>query len=316
MVKIGAMYMGGQFTPGTFGRAVEAAGFDSLWAGDHVLHYVDGLTTLGCFAGCTQSIQLGTSVIVAPFRSPAVLAKALMTASWIADRQIVAGIGPGGDVLKEFQVTGANFKTRGAYTDEALQVMQLLWSGQKVSFNGRFSRFDDVQMHRAGNRSDHESVRTPEIWIGGRSEAALRRTVRFGSGYLPYLISPEQLKERVSRLRELADEAGRAFDEITVACTTFVVPAASHAHAIELGRNAVGFNAVTAENMERYYVLGSVAECVDRIHEYIEAGASHVVLGCHGGQDRQLECFLESAAGILPALRQPATPAQSIEVIG
>ena len=316
MVKIGAMYMGGQFTPGTFGRAVEAAGFDSLWAGDHVLHYVDGLTTLGCFAGCTQSIQLGTSVIVAPFRAPAVLAKALMTASWIANRPIVAGIGPGGDVLKEFQVTGADFKTRGAYTDEALEVMRLLWSGRKVSFNGRFSKFDDVQMYRAGNRGDQESVRTPEIWIGGRSEAALRRTVRYGSGYLPYLISPEQLKDRVLRLRELADEAGRPFDEITIACTSFLIPAASRASAIEIGRTAVGFNAVTAENMERYYVLGSVAECVDRVSEYIEAGASHVVLGCHGGQERQLESFLESAAEIMPALRQATAGAQSVEVMG
>ena len=316
MVKVGAMYMGGRFTPATFGRAVEAAGFDSLWAGDHVLHYVDGLTTLGCFAGCTQSIQLGTSVIVAPFRPPAVLAKALMTASWIADRPIVAGIGPGGDVPQEFQVTGADFKSRGAYTDEAIEVMRLLWSGQKVSFDGRFSRFDDVQMQRAANRADHDGVRAPEIWIGGRSEAALRRTVRYGSGYLPYLVSPEQLKDRVARLRELADEAGRPFGEITIACTTFLVPGESRAQAIEIGGGAVGFNAVTGEHMARCYVLGSVAECVDRILAYVEAGAAHIVLGCHGGHERQLESFLESAAAILPALRHPTAVAQSAEIAG
>ena len=302
MVKIGAMYMGGRFTPKAFGQAVERAGFDSLWAGDHVLHYVDGLTTLGCFAGCTDRIPLGTSVIVAPFRSPATLAKALMTASWIADRPVIAGIGPGGDVAKEFEVTGADLNARGAYTNEALEVMQLLWSGEKVSFRGRFSSFEQVQMFRAANRTDRDEVRVPEIWIGGRSEASLRRTVRYGAGYLPYLISPEQLRERAARLRELADEAGRPFDEITIACTTFLIPAQSKREAMEIGHPAVGFNFVTPENMGHYYLLGSVAECVDKLHEYIEAGATHIVLGCHGGPERQLESFIESASQIRAAV--------------
>ena len=306
MIKIGAMYMGGDFTPKTFGRAAETAGFDSLWAGDHVLHYVDGIATLACFAGCTDTIALGTSVIVAPFRPPAVIAKGLITAAWIAGRQIIAGIGPGGDVAKEFDVTGADFKSRGAYTNEALEVMKLLWSGEKVSFAGRWSNFTDVRMLRAPTPQEAAKVLTPQIWIGGRSDASLKRTVRHGAGYLPYLISPAQLKERVSRLRELADEAGRPFEDIAIGCTSFLIPAASRAEAVAIGHPRVGFNFVTPENMSSYYVLGNKEECIEQINAYLEAGATHMVLGCHGGQERQLETYLEAMAEILPAIRGQA----------
>jgi len=137
--------------------------------------------------------------------------------------------------------------------------------------------------------------------------------VRYGTGYLPYLISPEQLRERVGRLKEIADEAGRPFSEITIACTTFLIPAESKARAIEIGHPRVGFNFVTPENMGRYYVLGSAAECVDKIGEYLDAGATHVVLGCHGGQERQLERFIECTAEILPTLRSLQAGAERYE---
>lgn len=304
MVKIGAMYMGGPFTPKTFGQRAEAAGFDSLWAGDHVLHYVDGLTTLGCFAGCTDHIELGTAVIVAPFRPAAVVAKGLMTAAFIAGRQIMAGIGPGGDVAREFDVTGATISERGAYTDEALDVISRLWTGEPVTYDGRWNRFAKATLLAAPvPGGGAELVPRPAIWIGGRSEASLRRTVRFGSGYIPYLISPAQLKDRVGRLRELAEKAGRDPDEIAIACCSFLVPAASTKSAIEIGLPKVGFNFITAENMAEFYVLGSKSECVDKIGEYIEAGATHVVLGCHPGPEHQLDAYFEAMSEIMPAVR-------------
>ncbi len=304
-MKIGAMYMGGSATPKEFARAIESAGFHSLWAGDHVLHYVDGIATLGIFAGATERIPLGTSVIVAPFRPAAVISKGVLTAAWAAKREITVGIGPGGDVAKEFEVVGNELKVRGAWTNEAIEIMQLFWNakpGQAVSYEGRFVTFHDVVMDHGGAHT-YVGPR-PKIWAGGRSEAALQRTVKYASGYIPYLIEPRQLKNRVDRLRELCAEQGRDFAQLTIAVTTFMVPARNIEEAVELTRSSRGFQNVDDERLKRFYALGSVEQCVDKLQEYIEAGASTIVLGCapaHRGA-AQLERYLEHAAEILPRM--------------
>ncbi len=296
MIKLGAMYMGGAVRPKEFALAVEKAGFHSLWAGDHILHYVDGIATLGCFAGCTDRIELGTSVIVVPFRPPAVTAKGILTAGWIAGREIIAGFGPGGDVPKEFDVCGANIKERGAYTDEALEVMSLLWRCNEVSFEGRWSSFTNVRMQPA-------DAPKPKIWIGGRSEASLRRAVAYGSGYIPYLVGPEQLARRVARLRKIAETEDRNLDGFTVACATFMIPAKSVDEAVAIGQSNVGFQNVTPERMAAFYILGNRQDRLARVQQYIEAGATHVVLGCAPGRADQLERFVEAGQELIDDLR-------------
>jgi len=309
MIEVGAMYMGGAASPKEFGQAIEAAGFDSLWAGDHILHYVDGVATLGIFAGATSKIPLGTSVIVAPFRPGAVIAKAVLTASWAAKRQITVGIGPGGDVPLEFAVVGNDPKVRGAWTNEAVEIMQLFWGakGQPVSYEGRFAKFQNAVMDRGGNHTYDGPA--PKIWAGGRSEASLKRTVKYASGYLPYLIDPRQLKDRVARLKQLCDEADRDFSEITIAVTTFMVPGRSIDEAADATGARGGFQNVDRERLKRFYALGSVADCMSRIEEYVEAGATTVVLGCapgYGGAE-QLQRFLAHADEIVPRARRLAS---------
>jgi alkanesulfonate monooxygenase SsuD/methylene tetrahydromethanopterin reductase-like flavin-dependent oxidoreductase (luciferase family) len=309
VIEIGAMYMGGQFSPKVFGREIEKSGFDSLWAGDHILHYVDGIATLGIFAGATDRIPLGTSVLVAPFRAPAVLAKGVLTAAWAAERQLTIGIGPGGDVAREFEVVGNDMKFRGAWTNETIEVAQLLWNaepGTPVSYEGRFAKFHDAVMDQGGNHT-YRGPR-PKIWVGGRSEAALQRAVKYSSGYLPYLIDPKQLKDRVARLREICDEQKRDFAELTIAVTTFMVPAETIDAACDLMSDIRSFQNVDRERLKRYYALGSVQQCMDKLEEYIEAGATTVVLGCSPGHKgrAQLERYLEHASEIVPRVRKIA----------
>ena len=134
-VEIGAMYMGGDgLTVKDFARAAEAAGFDSVWTGDHLAHYVDGVASLGIVAGCTERVTVGSNVLVAPFRPAAVVAKALLTTAQSARRRVIMGIGPGGDVPIELAMAGADGATRGPYTDEALDVIAGLWSGRPFSY--------------------------------------------------------------------------------------------------------------------------------------------------------------------------------------
>jgi alkanesulfonate monooxygenase SsuD/methylene tetrahydromethanopterin reductase-like flavin-dependent oxidoreductase (luciferase family) len=298
MIEIGAMYMGGSFSPKSFALAVEAAGFDSVWCGDHMLHYIDGIATLGCFAGCTERITIGTNVIVAPFRPAVVMAKGLITAAAAAARRTIIGIGVGGEFPLEFQATGADIHTRGAYTDEAIIVMQRLWSGQEVSFQGRWTQFERFRMEPVVST-------LPEVWVGGRSDAALRRALRHASGYAPYLMSPEQLRGRVERLRNTATESGRSLEHFTVSCTVFFVPGRSVEEALATacaGTTALG--GLTPERVRSYYLLGDDAACFARLQQYIDAGAKHLILGCAPGHDRQLEEFIAASRRLLPLMRK------------
>lgn len=306
-MKIGAMYMGGVASPKEFACAIEKTNFDSLWAGDHILHYVDGIATLGIFAGATHRIPLGTSVLVAPFRPAAVVAKGVLTAAWAAKREITIGIGPGGDVPKEFEVIGSDLKTRGAWTNETMEVLLQFWNaapGEPVSYQGRFAHFRDAVMDHGGNHT-YAGPR-PTLWVGGRSDASLIRAVKYASGYLPYLIEPRQLQARAERLKDICAERGRDPTEIALGATTFMVPAKDIDDAVRLTRNMRGFQNVDDERLKRFYVLGSVPQCVEKLHEFIEAGAQTIVLGCAGGHsgEAQLQRYLEHAAEILPRLRK------------
>lgn len=295
------MYMGGDFTAKTFAVAAEDAGLDSLWCGDHVRHYVDGIATLGCFAGCTERITIGTNVIVAPFRPAVTIAKGIASAALAAARQVIAGIGVGGEFPVEFDATGANLKTRGAYTDEAIAVMKRVWSGEPVSFHGRFNDFDDFHMQPAVSPA-------PPVWVGGRADGALRRAATLADGYIPYLVSPAQLARRYARVREFAAGAGRALDEFTYACTIVYVPAADADTALATimdGRLPMqGLNDAFVRDS---FLLGDVARCTRHLAEYVEAGASHIVLGCPPGSADDLAAFMHGAAELRDALSGKAS---------
>lgn len=281
--------MGGDFSAKSFAIAAERTGFDSLWCGDHVQHYIDGIATLGCFAGCTERITIGSNVIVAPFRSAASIAKGISSIALSAERPVIAGIGVGGEFPAEFQATGANLRTRGAYTDEAIEVIRKLWQGERVSFHGRFNHFDKFKM-------EPMPTSTPQLWVGGRSDAALRRVARHGDGYIPYLVSAEQLSRRYSRLQEYIASEGRAANEITYACTLVYMPGDNADDALAKvmdGRFPLkGLNETFVRNS---FLLGDVHDCAKRIAEYFEAGAEHIVLGCPPGNEFECAAFMENS---------------------
>lgn len=311
-IEVGAMYMGGEgITVKDFARAAEAAGFDSVWTGDHLAHYVDGIASLGIVAGCTERVTIGSNVLVAPFRPAAVIAKALLTtAQSAAGRRVVMGIGPGGDVPIELAMVGADPTTRGRYTDEALDVIAGLWSGRPFSYAGRWNRFDEVLM-------EPTSGRRPDVWIGGRSPAALRRAVLRGGGYNPYLVSPEQVAKRYAALRDVAAAEGVEIDDgsFDYAATTFYVPGTDQEDAFRRGFHRVGFRGVSEEQFRRCYLLGDAADLRAGIEAYRAVGVRHLVVGCAPGAPRQLDAFVEPFAEVLPAVRA-AGPAMSNPTMG
>ena len=189
-------------TPGIIrGAAVRAEqlGYESVWVSDHVVvpranivnfgeTIFDPLVTLGVIAGATSRVQLGTTVLIVPYRNAVVTAKMISSLDALSGGRFVFGIGAGW-VAAESAMLGVPFAERGAMTDEYLEAMRELWTSATPSFAGKYTQFSDLVFEPKPVQKPH-----PPIWVGGHSRAALRRTARFGAAWHPINRPPAELR--------------------------------------------------------------------------------------------------------------------------
>jgi probable F420-dependent oxidoreductase len=182
----------------------ETAGIDSLWLADRLLGPgLEPLTALGAVAGRTRRLKFGTAALVLPFRSPVLAAKAIATLDVLSEGRVFPVVGVGVDQPREWAAAGVPPGTRGARTDEAMTVMRRLWLEEEVSHRGSYFTLDRVRLLPRPVQAP------PPLWVGGSSEAALRRAGRLGDGWLASLVGPEAFARGVARIREHAAAAGR-----------------------------------------------------------------------------------------------------------
>src|SRR5262245_15767855 len=172
--------------------------------------WLEALTAVTYLATVTRRIHLGVSVLVIPYRNPVFTARALATADYLSGGRVILGAGIGW-WREEFEALGVPFEDRAARTLEALRLMREIWTKPRVEFEGRF-----WQVREAGGTRPHP-VQQPHIpiWIGGHTDAALRRVVEVADGWHPLglrppvKLFPDELAARAKRLAELAAAAGR-----------------------------------------------------------------------------------------------------------
>src|SRR5262245_16833070 len=197
-------------------RAAEAAGFDSLWGGEHVVlpdpqeppsplapgdRIIDPVVALTFLAAHTSRIRLGTGIIILPQRNPLVLAKELATLDVLSHGRLIVGIGVG-YLEPEFRALGAPFADRGRVADEYLAAMRAIWTQAEPAYHGRFAAFERVQAHPRPVQKP-----TPPIVIGGHTPAAFRRAVEQGHGWYGFALDTAAATKCVDGLRE----AGRRY---------------------------------------------------------------------------------------------------------
>jgi probable F420-dependent oxidoreductase len=264
-------------------QRAEALGYDSVFVTDRMLipvastaaypysatgtfplgpdePWLEALTAVTYLATVTRRIRVGPSVLVIPYRNPVFTARALATADYLSGGRVILGAGIGW-WREEFEALGVPFEDRAARTVEALRLMRQIWTQPRVTFEGRF-----WQVPEAGGVRPHpvQQPRIP-IWIGGHSDAALRRVVDVADGWHPLglrppvMLHPDELAARARRLRELAAAAGRDPAEIVIA---FKAPFAF--------RDTPG--------RDRALLTGSPAQLVEDLQAYVAAGARHFVL--------------------------------------
>ena len=206
-------------------RHAEAAGFESLWGGEHVVlpttiespypYTADGkipaapdtpipdpLIWLAFAAAAAPSMRLGTCILIVPQRNPLILAKELATLDRLSGGKVELGLGVGW-MKEEFDALGVPWERRGARNDEYIAAMRALWAGPHAEFHGEFVDFPPVT---CSPRPVQSSI---PILVGGDTDVAIRRAARLADGYFPGEGDPERLGALIARVREAAEREGR-----------------------------------------------------------------------------------------------------------
>ncbi len=215
-----------------FIKRAEDLGFESVLIGDHVVlptagttqypytadgsfirpadePFLDAMALLGFMTACSDTIRLGTTVIIVPYRDPVVQAKMFSSLDVLSGGRIICGVGVGW-LEKEFETLNVPYSERGPMTDEYIEVFQTLWTQEDPVYNGRFVQIDGVKF-------TPKPVQSPlPIWVGGHTRRALRRTAKYGHCWHPTRQTPDFVAKNIPYLREQTELAGRDPDEITI----------------------------------------------------------------------------------------------------
>jgi probable F420-dependent oxidoreductase len=240
-------------------QQAEALGYHSVMISDHVAitpsvrprypePYYDAFATLSWLAGQTQRVLLGTTVAVLPYRHPILTARLVANIDQLSGGRFILGVGVG-NAEDEFASLGQPHKRRGALSHEGLAASLALWTGVGPgTFDGRLVNFQDVSSIETRQKPH------PPVWIGGRSEAAFRRTVRFGDAWHPILRSIEWVeKEGLPELRITAEREQRPVPRFCPRIGLDVLPHDAPADRIP----GVGSLPQIKEDFERLAALGA-----------------------------------------------------------
>ena len=192
-------------------ETAEQMDVDSIWLSDRVVSEylnMEPLIALSFMAARTTKLKFGTSVLALPLRNPVIAAKEIATIDFLSKGRVLPAVGLGTQDEREYEAVGTTRAQRAGRTDEAIEIMRLLWSEDNVSYEGRHFTLTDVTIQPKPVQAE-----LPPIWIGGRSEPALRRTGRLGDGWLVSQATPDEVREAIPRINTWADEYGREIED-------------------------------------------------------------------------------------------------------
>ena len=287
-----ADYLGFEATPEAIiasAAKAEELGFDAVFVNDHIIvdsstrsapwaNTYDPLIALSFIAANTTRIGLGVSVLIVPYRNPIATAKMLATIDRMSGGRLIAGVGAGWNEA-EFNALGVPFHERGARTTEYLRVWQACWAPGEVSFSGRFVSFADMHVNPKPLQRPH-----PPLWVGGASDAALRRAAVFAEVWQPTPTPVAGLVERQASLRQACERIGRQHS-----------PEIRMSFRVELG--SITGNKPPS-GAERQIGHGTPAEVAADLLRYREvAGVNAFQINFHGNRDLgqlldSMDCFM------------------------
>jgi probable F420-dependent oxidoreductase len=281
--------------------AADELGFHSGWVSDHVawpaatleskypytddgsfpagvdMSWLDPLGTLFFVAGVTERLKLGVTVLILGYRWPILTAKAWASLDVLSEGRAIVGVGVGW-MREEFEVLGMPFDHRGARADEQLELYEACFTQDRPSYDGRYYQIPEIGFAP-------KPVQQPmPIWVGGDTEPAFRRTVKYGSAFHAAFQPIDEVAAAWARIGELATEAGRDPSEITLSIRLYLDPDAAMPGAKS--------------------VQGSAEQMADTIGRWRDIGVTHMLLDpvVRGGVDARIEAMEHLMGEVRPRL--------------
>lgn len=261
----------------------EAGGIDSIWQTDRLISkqpILECMTALAAIAGRTKRIKFGVNVVSVAMRDPVLLAKQCATLDFLSGGRLLPGFGIGSPRGPEWTAMHLDPKTRGRKTDEALEIITRLWSGEKLDFPGKHFQLTGASIAPLPVQPDLP------MWIGGSSDAAVRRTAQYGSGWQSGAETPETVGKVIAAIKEAVVAAGRTIDEDHYGA----------ALAYRFGswddpgmtRLAEAYETRTGRDAREAFAIGDADLIMARLTEYVDAGASKFILRPVAQGDEQM----------------------------
>ena len=249
-----------------FAHEAEELGYTSLWVTDHIIvpsyrtergHiFYEALTTLAYVSSITTRCLLGTAVLALPPRNSVLVAKQLATLDALSQGRVILGVGTGW-IEEELRYLGAAWQQRGRMLDEAIRVLRNLWSDEIANtFQGRYTAFEDIACFPKPVQPGG-----PKVLIGGMTEPSLRRAATTGDGWIPWAVTPQELRDGVARIRAYGGDKA-----LELVC---IMPADIGPQAMERYTGVFG--------EDHKLLSGSVATVAKMVEEFAAAGLHHLV---------------------------------------
>jgi probable F420-dependent oxidoreductase len=272
----------------------EKLGFHSVWGNDHITtqryvreefeqppRYYAPLITLTAIAERTERIKIATALLVIPFRNPLVTAKEIATLDQLSGGRLYLGVGLGA-YREEFEAEfgdQAKKMVRGNMFDESMEIIYRLFTEENVTFRGEYFNIQNGQ-------SFPRPAQNPfPFYFGGNSPNGYSRLVKWGAGWLPALLTPDEVKSGVAAIREICEKEGRNPNELEIAPQISVSIARTREEAIEryeksqiykhscsLGKSTMKGKDPT--NYTERNLVGSVDDVKEMVERYINAGVT------------------------------------------
>lgn len=276
-------------------RQAEELGVGALWACDHLFWHrpvLECLTALTVAATATSEAMLGSCVLQLPLRQPAVVAKQAASIQTLSLGRLLLGVGVGSHP-GEYGEAGADYHHRGRTLDRGITELRRCWSNEPCAPGDA-----ETPNHRYRQLPGPSPV---PLWVGGSSEAALRRAAAVADGWIPLFVGPEDYAAALDRLAKETERAGREPGAVLPSIVLFV---SVHDDAdVARARGTAWMSSlyqIPARAFERHIVAGTPDAVVAAIDTYRQAGAEHVAL--YMTDDEPMDQFTT----VMTALGRPA----------
>jgi probable F420-dependent oxidoreductase len=261
----------------------EAKGYESVWVSDRTLYPTDiserypqqfgpgktdpnsqnimeALITLAFIAGKTKKLRLGTSVLVLPFRNPLLNTKMVSTLDVLSEGRLILGIGTGW-MKEEFDSMGADYSERGLVTDEHLSFLAQAADNPSPTYHGEYISTSGMRLY-----PQRRNGRSMPIWVGGNSDRALVRTVKYGTAWHGINLTPAELIHYQERLKGICKSHQRDYSTI----------------GITLRATVKITDKLINPSTDRPYLTGNLDQIEDDLKEYKNAGLDYLVISMAG----------------------------------